>query len=67
MRHGEIAGVDARCKSPLATKLVNRVPYKLWAEPCERQSAVAVPMHIFGRLIALFATKPSQGLAMIAS
>ena len=41
--------------------------YKLWAEPCERQSAVAVPMHIFGRLIALFATKPSQGLAMIDS
>jgi hypothetical protein len=51
----------------LATKLINQVPYKLWAEPCERQSAVAVPMHIFGRLIALFGTKPSQGLAMIDS
>ena len=44
------------------TKLINQVPYKLWAEPCERQSAVAV---LFGRLIALFATKPSLGLAMI--
>ena len=32
-----------------------------------RQRALTVPIHIFGRLIALFATKPSRGLAMIDS
>jgi hypothetical protein len=32
-----------------------------------RQKALTVPIYIFGRLIALFATKPSRGLAMIDS
>ena len=70
--HGEIAGVDARCQSPLdrpSTKLINRGAYKPCAWPRERrrQRALTVPIHIFGRLIALFATKPSRGLAMIDS
>ena len=71
--HGEIAGVDARCQSPLdrpsrpnssTEGLTSRL---LGRRERRRQRALTVPIHIFGRLIALFATKPSRGLAMIDS